>query len=125
MGRYYGNSFSHGPGDRVSISVSALWPRADQFYPAGAYVACDATNTEGTLIKAGTPVEVAKIGDAPKLGSAATNPVGLTYEDAYVGKDGCSLTIVTHGTINESLSDASVTAAQKAKLYGITFIKEA
>lgn len=120
----YGNTFNQGKGDSLAVSVEALWPRADQFYPCGAFVAVDSTNTVGKKIPAGTPVQIDKIGDAPKLGSAATAPVGLTYEDAWVGTDGCSLTIVTHGVINESLSEASVTTAQKGKLYGITFIKE-
>lgn len=121
----YGNTFNQGKGDSLAVSVEALWPRADQFYPCGAFVAADSTNTVGTKIPAGTPVQIDKIGDAPKIGTAATAPVGLTYEDAWVGTDGCSLTVVTHGTINESLSEASVSAAQKKLLYGITFIKEA
>lgn len=121
----YGNTFNQKQGESLSVSVEAIWPRADKFYPCGAFVAKDTTNTEGTKIPAGTPVEITKIGEAPKLGSAATNPVGLTYEDAYVGTDGCSLTIVTAGDFNESLSEASITATQKGKLTGITFIKEA
>ena len=57
--------------------------------------------------------------------SPATAPTGLTYEDAYVGTDGCSITVVTNGTINESLSEVTYTADQKAKLPGINFFKEA
>lgn len=121
----YGNTFNTKKDDALSLSVESIWVRADVFYPCGAFVACDATNVEGTKIPAGTPVEIAKIGDTPKLGSSATSPIGLTYEDAYVGTDGCSLTIVTNGQINEALSEANVTTAQKNKLTGITFIKEA
>ena len=121
----YGNTFNRGAGDSLSVSVEAIWPRADKFYPCGAFVKVDATNTVGKKIPAGTPVQIDKIGSAPSLGSAATNPIGLTYEDAYVGTDGCSLTIVTAGDFNESLSEASITATQKGKLTGITFIKEA
>ena len=121
----YGNTFTHGSSS-YSADVSAIWPKVDEFYPVGAFVKCDATNTEGTKIPAGTVVQLDKIGADPKLNSAATAPTGMTYEDAYVGKDGCSLTIVTKGIFNESLSDATApTAAQKGKLYGITFIKEA
>lgn len=108
----------------MDVAVSALWPDAVRFAPLGAYVAVDATNTVGKKIDAGTPVELGKPGEAPKLGSAATNPTGLTYEDAYVGTDGCSLTVVVAGVFNESLSNASITAAQKGKLGGITFVKE-
>lgn len=121
----YGNTFNSGRGDSPSVSVEAIWPRADKFYPCGAFVKVDSTNTVGTKIPAGTPVQIDKIGSAPLLGSAATNPIGLTYEDAYVGTDGCSLTIVTAGDFNESLSEVSITTTQKGKLTGITFIKEA
>lgn len=121
----YGNTFNSGAGDSPSVSVEAIWPRADKFYPCGAFVKVDSTNTVGKKIPAGTPVQIDKIGSAPLLGSAATNPIGLTYEDAYVGTDGCSLTIVTSGDFNESLSEASITTTQKGKLTGITFIKEA
>ena len=121
----YGNTFNHGSEELFNVSVEAIWPRADKFYPCGVFVKKDEINTVGKKIPAGTPVQVDKIGAAPLLGSAATNPVGLTYEDAYVGTEGCSLTIVTTGDFNESLSEASITSTQKGKLTGITFIKEA
>ena len=120
----YGNTFNSGAGDSLSVSVEALWIRADVFAPLGGFVAKDDTNTLGKKIPAGTIVELGKPGDAPKFGTAATNPTGLTYEDAYVGTDGCSVTVVTNGTINESLSEVTYTAAQKAKLPGINFFKE-
>lgn len=121
----YGNTFNSGAGDSISVSVEALWIRADVFAPLGGFVAKDDTNTVGKKIPAGTIVELGKPGDAPKFGTAATNPTGLTYEDAYVGTDGCSVTVVTNGTINESLSEVTYTADQKAKLPGINFFKEA
>lgn len=121
----YGNTFNSGAGDSISVSVEALWIRADVFALLGGFVAKDDTNTEGKKIPAGTIVELGKPGDAPKFGTAATTPTGLTYEDAYVGTDGCSITVVTNGTINESLSEVTYTAAQKAKLPGINFFKEA
>lgn len=121
----YGNTFNQGAAESLAVSVEAIWIRADKFYPCGVFVPVDSTNTVGKLIPAGTPVGLDKIGGVPTLGSAATNPIGLTYEDAYVGTDGCSLTVVTAGDFNESLSNASITSAQKGKLYGINFIKEA
>lgn len=121
----YGNTFNSGVGDSISVSVEALWIRADVFAPLGGFVAKDDTNTVGKKIPAGTIVELGKPGDAPKFGTAATAPTGLTYEDAYVCTDGCSITVVTNGTINESLSEVTYTAAQKAKLPGINFFKEA
>ena len=78
----------------------------------------------GKKIPAGTICELGKPGDAPKFGTAATNPTGLTYEDAYVGTDGCSVTVVTNGTINESLSEVTYSASQKKLLPGINFCKE-
>ncbi len=120
----YGNTFNT-TSTEYAVSVETIWVRADVFYPCGVFIPCDTTNTAGTKIPAGTPVGVDKIGGTVTFGSAATTPVGLTYEDAYVGTDGCSLTIVTNGTINESVSSATVTAAQKGKLPGITFVKEA
>lgn len=121
----YGNTFNSGAGDSLSVSVEALWIRADVFAPLGGYVKVDATNTVGKKIPAGTIVELGKPGEAPKFDSSATAPTGLTYEDAYVGTDGCTVTVVTNGTINESLSEVTYTAAQKKLLAGINFFKEA
>lgn len=119
----YGNTFNHGAGETYSVSTAALWPRVDHFLPNGVSLPCDTTYTEGMKIAAGTPVEVD--GLTVKVGSTATKPTGLTYEDAYVGNDGCTLTIVTGGVINESLSEATYTTAQKTALKCITFYKEA
>lgn len=121
----YGNSFNQGIGKDYSVSVEALWPRADVFAPLGGFIPVDATNTVGTKIPAGTIVELGKPGEAPKLGSAATAPTGLTYEDAWIGTNGATITVVTNGQINESVSEVTYTAAQKKLLAGITFIKEA
>ena len=121
----YGNTFNHGAGNSLGVSVESLWIRADVFALLGGFVAVDETNTVGKKIPAGTVVELGKPGEAPKFGTAATNPTGLTYEDAYVGTDGCSITVVTNGTINESLSEVAYTSTQKGKLTGINFFKEA
>lgn len=120
----YGNTFNQGAGNSVAVSVEALWIRADVFAPLGGYVPVGGSYTVGTKIPAGTVVELGKPGEAPKLGSAATAPTGLTYEDAYVGTDGCSITVVTNGTINESLSEVTYNSTQKGKLAGINFFKE-
>ena len=37
----YGNTFNSGAGDSLSVSVEALWIRADVFAPLGAFVAKD------------------------------------------------------------------------------------
>lgn len=120
----YGNTLNSGADNNYSVSVEALWVRADVFAPLGGHVAVDSTNTVGKKIPAGTIVELGKPGEAVKIGSAATAPTGLTYEDAYVGTDGCTLTVVTNGTINESLSEVTYSASQKKLLPGINFFKE-
>lgn len=121
----YNNGYNHGPGLGFEASVVAAWIRIDQFYPGGAFVSVDSTNTAGKKIPLGTPVELDKMNGALKLGSAATNPVGVTQEDVWVGTDGVSIDIVTHGVLNESLIEAAITTAQKGKLTNITFFKEA
>lgn len=121
----YNHGYNHGAGQGFDASVTAAWIRVDQFYPGGAFVPVSTSYPKGTKIPLGTPVELDKMNGTLKLGSTATNPVGLTQEDVWVGTDGVSIDIVTHGTINESLIDASVTAAQKSKLSNITFFKEA
>lgn len=121
----YNNGYNHGPGPGFEASVAAAWIQIDKFYPVGAFVPVDTTNTVGKKIPLGTPVELDKMNGTLKLGSAATNPVGLTLEDVCVGTDGVSIDIVTHGTLNESLIEATITTAQKGKLTNITFFKEA
>lgn len=116
----YGNSFVSKK-EEIQLSVEAIWPKVDEFYPVGGYVKVDTTNTVGKLIPAGTPVAVGKIGEVT-LNSAS--PIGLTYQDAYVGENGCTVDIVVKGQFNESLSSATISATQKDKLLGITFITE-
>jgi hypothetical protein len=118
----YGNSFSETKSS-VSASVLAIWAKVDEFYPVGGFIPCDETNTEGKLIPAGTPVSIDKIGGTVTIGGTA--PIGLTYQDTYVGNKGCTVTIVTKGIINESLVNVSYTTTQKNALKCITFIKEA
>ena len=121
----YNHGFNHGAGPGFEASVVAAWIKFDQFLPGGAFVPVDSTYTVGKKIPLGTPVELDKMNGTLKLGSTATNPVGLTLEDVWVGNDGVSIDIVTHGILNESLIEATITAAQKGKLSNITFFKEA
>ncbi len=119
----YGNSFTHGS-ETMPFSQESVWIKVHDFMPGGAFVPKSATNTEGSVIPAGTPVSIDKVGGTTTLNGTA--PDGLTYEDATVGADGCSLTIVTSGQINESLVKATITTAQKTALAGrILFVKEA
>lgn len=118
----YGNSFVKGKIEDLA-AVESIWVKADEFYPCGGFIPCDEINTEGKLIPAGTPVAIDKIGGTVTIGG--TTPNGLTYQDVYIGANGCSVTIVTKGIINESLSSVSYTTTQKNYLKCITFIKEA
>lgn len=118
----YGNSFSSGKKETLSLSVEDIWIQADKFYPNGVWVAKDGTNTEGKKIPAGTPIGI----NAGAVEIDSETPIALNYEDAYVGSDGCSLTLVVNGTINESLYEGTAySSEQKAALPGITFYKEA
>lgn len=124
MKENYGNTFNSGREELGTIGRVNLFPIVDEFYPVGCFVPVDETNTVGKKIPAGTPISVDVLGGTPTLGG--TTPIGLTYEDAYVGTDGCTLTIVTRGQIQESLSEVTYTSTQKSALKGrILFIKEA
>ena len=47
---------------------------------------------------------------------------GLTYEDAYVGEKGCSLTIVTRGTIHKENVEVQAVTKAGASFPGITIV---
>lgn len=122
MKKNYGNSFGHLSSD-TTLGRVALFPMVDEFHPVGAYVAAGGAYAAGSVIAAGTPVSLDKIGGVPEFNGEA--PVGLVYEDAIVGVDGATVTIVTRGQVNESLYQGTYTAAQKSALKGrILFIKE-
>lgn len=124
MKQKYGNTFNSGRETLGSVGRVSLWPLVDEFYPVGVVVQVSEAYPVGTKIPAATPIQVDVIGGTPTLNGSA--PIGLTYEDAYVGTDGCTLTIVTRGQVNESLSEATYTSTQKTALKGrISFIKEA
>jgi hypothetical protein len=122
MKKNYGNSFGHLKSEAMLGRV-ALFPMVDEFHPVGAYVAKGGAYEAGAVIAAGTPVSLDKIGGAPVLNGEA--PVGLVYEDAIMGEDGATVTIVTRGQVNESLYKGTYTEAQKEALAGrMLFIKE-
>lgn len=118
----YGNSLNHGT-ETVSVDSLSVWAKVSEMYPTGAFIKVDSTNTVGKKIPAGTPIAVDKVGGTVTLNGTA--PIGCTYEDAYVGTDGCTVGIVTKGVLNESLIEPTISSAQKGKLTGITFVKEA
>lgn len=123
MKEHYGNSFNSSKVD-TDFGRVPIWIMVDEFLPVGGYFVANETFPVGSKIPAGTPISIDKIGGAVTLNGSA--PQGLTYEDAYVGADGCTLTIVARGQLNESLSEATYTSAQKTALKGrISFIVEA
>lgn len=115
MKEKYGNSFG-GSSESMQLGVSSPWIRVDEFYPGGAMVkpgdfkeTVISTIKVGDKIPLGTPIYMAGLGSKAYFTSETivtgsgvkAKLAGLTYEDAYVGEEGCSLTIVTRGTIHK------------------------
>ena len=119
MKEKYGNSFGSSS-ESMKLGVSSPWIRVDEFYPGGAMVKPGEsmgtkTYNKGDKIPLGTPIYMTGLGGKPydtnTTGEGQTaNAVfaGLTYEDAYVGDEGCSLTIVTRGTIHAENVEVSL-----------------
>lgn len=119
----YGHSFGNTSAGPVEVERIVLWERVDERYPVGAVIKVSDTYPEGTIIPAGTPVAVDKLGGTATLNGST--PTGLTLDDVAMGADFCTLTIVTKGRIMEDrYQGTAYTAAQKKALTGITFIKE-
>lgn len=120
----YGNTFNEEVVNPVGAERITVWKSVREFFPGGAHLAPSETYPAGTRIPALTPISVDKPGGTPTLNGAT--PLGLTYEDAYVGTNGCTLTIVTMGEALVSRSEATITAEQETYLFGrISMIKEA
>lgn len=130
MKEKYGNSFG-GSKESMKLATFTPWIRVDEFYPGGAYVKAglnhgisNSATHVGQKIPLGTKVYMNGLGSKPYFNTSTnggTTPdaekctlVGFTYEDAYVGEDGCSLTIVTRGTINKNLVEESSDNMQSA-----------
>lgn len=125
MKEKYGNSFKASE-DGIQLAAYTPWVRTEEFYPGGAYVKVGAkypvnnspkSLAVGDKIPLGTAVYMSGLGSQPafKLSSeyGVEQPsdyffAGLTYEDAYVGEEGCSLTIVTRGTLNRDNLDTKL-----------------
>lgn len=120
----YGHSVGSKTAGPQTVTRMPLWDGTCEFYPAGAYLAVDSTYTEGSVVYAGTPATIDKVGGTVTLGGDAPN--ALTYDDVTMGPAGATLTLVIRGTILESRSSITYTDAQRTALKGsITFIKEA
>ena len=132
MKEKYGNSFG-GSSESMKLGVSSPWIRVDEFYPGGAMLkvgdykeTTSQTIKVGDKIPLGTPIYMTGLGGKPydtnTTGEGQTAKAvfaGLTYEDAYVGEEGCSLTIVTRGTINAENVEVSL---REKTFPGITIV---
>lgn len=123
MEKKYGNSFKVSK-EGIQLGVYTPWVRTEEFYPGGAYVKVGAkfpvnnspkSLAVGDKIPLGSAVYMRGLGSEPvfKLSSEYGDTqdyffAGLTYEDAYVGEEGCSLTIVTRGTLNRDNLEAKL-----------------
>ena len=123
MKEKYGNSFKVSE-EGIQLAAYTPWVRTEEFYPGGAYVKVGAkypvnnspkSLAVGDKIPLGSAVYMSGLGSQPvfKLSSeygdiAGYFFAGLTYEDAYVGEEGCSLTIVTRGTLNRDNLDTKL-----------------
>ena len=123
MEKKYGNSFKVSE-EGIQLGVYTPWVRTEEFYPGGAYVKVGAkfpvnnspkSLAVGDKIPLGSAVYMSGLGSEPifKLSSEYGDIsdyffAGLTYEDAYVGEEGCSLTIVTRGTLNRDNLDTKL-----------------
>lgn len=119
----YGNSIGASKTSAVSVERINVWSKTYEFFPGGAVLAKSDTYPTGSIIYAGTPVAVSTPGGAATLNAAS--PIGLTYEDAVMGENAATFTVVTRGTFLVSRSKATITDAQQSALKGnIVFVKE-
>lgn len=126
MEKKYGNSFKVSK-EIIKLGVFTPWVRTEEFYPGGAFVKAGMkypsggsakTLAVGDKIPLGSAVYMRGLGSQPafKLSSEyVIDPsdyffAGLTYEDAYVGEEGCSLTIVSRGTLNRDNVEVALPA---------------
>lgn len=115
MKEKYGNSFGSSS-ESMKLATFTPWIRVDEFYPGGAMLKVGDNKESisskvkvGDKIPLGTPIYMEGLGSKAYFTSDTnvTGPsvkaklAGLTYEDAYVGEEGCSLTIVTRGTLHK------------------------
>ena len=139
MKEKYGNSFGSSS-ESMKLATFTPWIRVDEFYPGGAMVNVgDYKETQSQTIKVGekiplgTPIYMKGLGskayftsDTNVTGKGAVPTfAGLTYEDAYVGEKGCSLTIVTRGTIHKENVEVDLSDKDTISEYrrmGITIV---
>ena len=133
MKEKYGNSFVWSK-ESIRLATYTPWIRVDEFYPGGAMVKVGQTMgtytpKKGDKIPLGTPIYMTGLGDKPystistgEAQSAKAVFAGLTYEDAYVGEEGCSLTIVTRGTIHKENLEVQEVTKEGASFPGITIV---
>ena len=134
MKEKYGNSFGSSS-ESMKLATYTPWIRVDEFYPGGAMVKVGQsmgkgyTPKVGDKIPLGTPIYMAGLGRDPYYTNDTNHGAigdevfaGLTYEDAYVGEKGCSLTIVTRGTIHKENVEVTEVTKAGASFPGITIV---
>lgn len=123
MANYGGNSFPFTTAETHAERLP-LWNYIDHSKLIGVAVLPNETNPVGKKFPAGTPVQLQAAGAAPLVGAEATAPTGLLRADVTMGEGGCTFAIVRSGSIRINLSEAEVTAAQRAVLPLIDFDEE-
>ncbi|MBD5306094.1 MAG: hypothetical protein HDS14_00475 [Bacteroides sp.] len=117
----YGGTFNSSETGPLNLGFVKLWHDVEEILPGGARMLPSDDFPVGKIVPGGIPVSVDKPGGTPTLNSAT--PDGLNKDDRMMGKDGCSLTIVTRGSIYALRTEATITEPQKKHLAGrILFI---
>lgn len=118
----YGKSFGNKKVESPVLERIALWDRIDEKLLVGATLKAGGSYPEGTVIPAGTPASVDKLGGTITLNSET--PEGLTENDVVMGSEFATFSIVKRGIIYVDRTKATISEAQKKALPGITFVKE-
>lgn len=120
---YGGNSFPRSTAETHAERLP-IWNYIDHSKLVGVAAIPDGVFEVGKRFPIGTPVQLGKDGENPKIGDAATKPDGLLRADVIVGEGGCTLTIVRSGSIRIRLVEATISEAQKEALPLIDFDEE-
>lgn len=118
----YGKTFGNKRTESEILERISLWDRIDERLLVGATLKAGGSYPEGTVIPAGTPISVDKLGGTATLDAAT--PDGLTENDVVMGSEFATFSIVKRGIIYIDRTSATVSEAQQKALPGITFVKE-
>lgn len=123
MANPYVYSFVNATTESDVAKYIPLWAEISERFDGGATIPLDDTNTLGTVIPAGTPISVDKLGGTVELNG--DTPLGYTEKDAIIGENGAPVDIVTRGKMYIDRCEATITSAQQAVLKDrFTYIQE-